>query len=152
MRKLSDESRLLVAALWRPSNALGQALGRRGSWNLEAVQQLGTGREPAAIPHLAPVLFSDDAKARAAAAHAIRALLGLVDVDDLPHLDESMRSGWYTETWRKLEPREIAALVGPGQPDATVLEVSSMHPNGFVREEAVRRLALRSDGSELPYL
>jgi HEAT repeat protein len=30
--------------------------------------------------------------------------------------------------------------------------VSSMHPNGFVREEAVRRLALRSDGSELPYL
>jgi HEAT repeat protein len=152
MKKLSDEARLFIASLWRPSTAVGRALGRHGSWNLELVQQLGVSREPAAIPHLAPALFSDDAKARTAAAHAISSLLQLLSIDDLPHLDESMRSGWYTETWRKLEPRELASLVGPGQAGATVLEVSSMHPNGFVREEAVRRLALRSDGSELPYL
>lgn len=152
MRKLSEEARLLVASLWRPSSAAGRALGRHGSWNLELVQQLGASSEPAAIPHLAPALFSDDAKARTAAAHAISALLQLLSIDDLPHLDESMRGGWYTEIWRKLEPRELAPLVGPGQAGATVLEASSMHPNGFVREEAVRRLALRSDGSELPYL
>lgn len=152
MKKLSDEARQLVTSLWKPSTAIGQALGRRGSWSLEAIQTLGAFREPAAIPQLAPALFSDDAKARTAAAHAISSLLQLVNIDDLPHLDESMRSGWYSETWRKLEPRELASLVGPGQAKATVLEVSSMHPNGFVREEAVRRLALRSDGSEVPYL
>lgn len=152
MRKLSDEARLLVASLWRPSTAAGRALGRHGSWNLELVQQLGASREPAAIPYLAPALFSDEAKARTAAAQAMSALLQLLSIDDLPHLDQSMRGGWYTEIWRKLEPRELASLVGPGPTGTTVLEVSSMHPNGFVREEAVRRLALRSDGSELPYL
>src|SRR5690242_13012903 len=120
MRTLSDEARVLVASLWRPSTAIGRALGRHGFWDLEAVQQLGARREPAAIPYLAPALFSEDAKARTAAAQAISPLLQLVNIDDLPHLDESMRSGWYTETWRKLEPREIASLVGPAQSGATV--------------------------------
>jgi hypothetical protein len=142
----------LVSSLWRPASVLGPSLGRRGSWDLEAVQQLGSSGELAAVAHLAPVLFSDDPPARTVAAAAIKALLTLASVEDLPHLDESMRRGWYTETWRKLDRREIAVLVGPGQTDATVLEVSSMHPNGFVREEALRRLALLNDGRELPYL
>src|SRR5262245_32380556 len=124
MRKLSEEARLLVASLWRPASAVGRALGRHGSWNLALVQQLGASREPATIPHLAPALFSDDAKARTAAAHAISTLLQLLSIDDLPHLDESLRGGWYTEIWRKLEPRELAALVGPGQTGAIVLEAS----------------------------
>jgi len=68
-----------------------------------------------------------------------------------------MRRRWYWyaahfDEWRRLEPRELAKWVGPGEPGILLIRLSSFHPNGFVREEALRRLGLIEDGTELPYL
>ena len=86
------------------------------------------------------------------AANAIKALLSRIEIGDMPWLDELMRRSAYGEAWHRLEPRELAKWVGPGEPGVLLLQLSSMHANGFVREEAVRRLSLLHDGSELPYL
>jgi HEAT repeat protein len=150
MQQLSSEARTLVATLWQAD--VRRIFGRRASWNVNAIEQLGRMNEPAAIAYLAPALFSGQTHAKRAAARAIESLLGLLTIDDLPRLDESLRPSWADDTWRKLAPRELATLVGPDEPGAIALELASMHPNGFVREHAVRRLALRHDGSELPYL
>lgn len=151
MRRLSEESRQLVDSLVTKPGLAGFVFGRP-SWNLETIEQLGRSREPAAIPHLVPVLVAGDDRSRMVAAQAIRVLLSEIAPDDLSGLDEVMRHRWWGDPWHKLQPRELAKWVGPGEPGTLLLQLSSMHSNGFVREEAVRRLRLLRDGSEVPYL
>lgn len=151
MRQLSDHSRELLATLRLDLSLADRVLGRT-RWNVEAIDQLGQSGEAAAIGYLAPVLHSADPAGVLAAARAVSTLLEKTAVEDLPFLDESMRYSWYGDDWSKLAPRELAKWVGPGEPGVLLLRLSSMHPNGFVREEAVRRLRLLTDGSEVPYL
>ncbi len=151
MKPLSDKSRILIDSLYQRAGLVGRAFGR-SSWNLEAIEQLGHSGEPAAIPYIKPVLYSGKRHEMLVAAKAIEALLSQVVLGDLPWLDEQMRRSWSDDTWRRLEPRDLAKWVGPGEPGILLLQLSSMHSNGFVRYEAVRRLALLHDGSELPYL
>lgn len=113
--------------------------------------------EPAAIPYIAPVLLFGEREELAPAVRAIVALLSRVRAEDLIWLDERMRGSWvfgfeYGEEWRQLSPQALALWVGPGEPGTLLLRLSTFHANGFVREEAVRRLSLISDGTELPYL
>jgi HEAT repeat protein len=151
MRQLSESSRELLATLRLDRNLADRVLGR-SRWNVDAIDQLGQSGEPAVIRHLVPVLYSGDPAGVLAAARAVNTLLAKTAVEDLPFLDESMRQSWHGDDWSKLAPRELAKWVGPGEPGVLLLRLSSMHPNGFVREEAVRRLRLLTDGSEVPYL
>jgi hypothetical protein len=124
----------------------------RSRWDASAIEELEACGEPAAIPHLAPVLITGTRNDVPRAARAVETLLSRTSVEDLPSLDESVRRGWYGEEWRRLEPGELTKWVGPGEPGTSLLRLWSFHANGFVRQEAVRRLALVRDGSELPYL
>lgn len=151
MRQLSDHSRELLATLRLELNLADRVRGRC-RWNIDAIDQLAQSGEAAVIGYLAPVLYSGDPAGVLAAARAVNALLAKTAVEDLPFLDESMRNSWYGDDWRKLAPKELAKWVGPGEPGVLQLRLSSMHSNGFVREEAVRRLRLLTDGSEVPYL
>lgn len=151
MKQLSIQLRDLIASLPKKPSVLERAL-HRTRWNLDAIDQLACCGEPAAIPHLTSVVFSGNSEEVLRAARAIERLLSGAAIDDLPWVDELMRRGWYGEGRNKLEARELAKWVGPDEPGILLLRLSAMHPNGFVREEAVRRLRLIQDGSELPFL
>lgn len=156
MKRLSDHARALAARLYEKPSWGARLLGRCGL-NLEVLQELVECVEPAAIVRIVPVLIVGDAKEVTAGARAITALLALTRPEDLVGLDEHMRGSWvfsdpHGEEWRRLDRRELARWVGPGEPGTLLLKLSTLHGNGFVREEAVRRLGLSRDGSELPYL
>lgn len=49
-------------------------------------------------------------------------------------------------------PDDVRRMVLPAGTEAAVMGLLSTHPNGYVREAAVQRLALLGDGAELPPL
>lgn len=121
---------------------------------LDEIVRIG---DPSAIPYLTPILLSKSRSDVATAARAVESLLRNARPSDLARLDEAMRHGWYWyppffDKWQCLEPRELAKWVGPGEPGVLLIRLSSFHPNGFVREQALCRLGLVEDGTELPYL
>jgi HEAT repeat protein len=116
------------------------------------LEELATCGEPAAIPHLAPALVPGDQAVALAAARAISSMLGHASAEDLAQLDERLRGYSCWEPWHRLLPRDLSGWVGPGEHGTLLLQMASFHRSGYVREEAVRRLALRREGSELPYL
>jgi HEAT repeat protein len=142
MKGLTEESRGLLTALWEPPGLWDRVRGR-SRWNLSVIEKLGQSGETAAIPHLLPPLISGSDRHVAAATRAIATLLAETRIGDLPGLDESMRTTSYLKSWSwyELEPRGLAWP-----------ELLSMHGNGYVREDALKRLGRRRDGTELPYL
>jgi HEAT repeat protein len=150
VKPLSERARNAIARLHEGSGLTARILGKTW-WNLSAIEKLSRCNEPAVIPFITPILVSGTRAQVLAAAQVIEALLSRAAAQDLASIDESMRRSDYGEAWR-LEPRELAKWVGPGEPGILLLQLSSFHANGFVREEAIRRLSLIRDGSELPYL
>jgi hypothetical protein len=156
MKKLSDRARQLIGQLYKKPSVYRRLLGDSG-WNISALAELASCNEPSTIPYIAPILISGTREEVIAVSNAIETLLCGSTSEDLILLDELVRSSWvfgcpYSESWSRLEPRELAKLVGPGEPGVSLLRLSSFHTDGFVREEAIRRLNLIYDGSELPYL
>ncbi len=82
-----------------------------------------------------------DAFEDAEASREVEAMLARLDPADLPRLDEESRSSLHYIRQQHVE-----------QLPWHLLAVLSFHPSGYVREEAVRELARRRSGSELPYL
>ena len=149
MKKLSDHAAELVRELREKTSIFDRLTSRR----VQILEKLEALEEPASIPFLAGHLFSGGQQERVVCARSMSHLLQMTDANDLPVLDEMLRRGcWFESQYRKLQPSELANLVGPAMPGTIFLQIASMHPNGFVREEAVRRLGQISDGSELPYL
>lgn len=156
MKRPSDHALDLIGRLYGKSNLYERLLGKTGL-NLAVLEELVRCDESATIPYIAPVLVSGTRREVVAGAQAIATLLSLTSPEDLVWLDEMMRGYWvfrdgYGERWRRLEPRELAKWVGPGEPGVLLFRLASFHANGFIREAAIRRLALVADGSELPYL
>lgn len=156
MKNLSDHARALIDHLYKKPTVYRRLLGDSG-WDHSALNALASCNEPATIPYIAPILVSGTRDEISSAAEAIETLLSSTTPEDLISLDELVRSSWvfgcpYSESWSRIEPRELAKWVGPGEPGVLLLRLSSFHSNGFVREEAIRRLKLINDGSELPYL
>ena len=117
--------------------------------------ELGKTGELAVVPHVVPCVLAKSAHTTAAAAEAIARLMSAMRPDDLPWLDEAIRQAW---RWCDIAgPTQTSDFVDDvvtksGRQGGVVLGILSFHPSGYVREEAVRRLAQGDDGSELPYL
>lgn len=107
--------------------------------------------DAAAIWQLLPFLFSRSVDTSVAATNAIAARLRAVPPDDLPEIETLIRvsgRGWY---WESSLGDELQRRMGI-RPDADVLGFLSFHQNGYVREAAVKQLAVLHDGPELRYL
>jgi HEAT repeat protein len=147
MKRISDQALALVTELrlWR-----GSVMGVNAASILRKFSALG---EPAVIPYLTPILFYGLPSDRAEVTPVIYDLLTQIRADDYADLDEKVRGSWrLEEDFRKINAKELAKLVGPGLSGTLLIQMSTMHPNGYVREEAVKRIGLIKDGSELPYL
>lgn len=146
-REPSEEARLLVERLWRPASGLfGLVRNRRD--RLDALLRLKTLGEPAAIPSLFPLIADPSSAVRRAAADVIAQLLRLVPTSELAWLDERMRDGYHSGRW--LSPDLTACRQHDAAADLICL--ASFHSNGHVRESAVKALAARTDGFEVPFL
>lgn len=106
--------------------------------------------ERAALRRLVRYVFEKSAETAVAAFHAVAATVIAAPSDDLPWIEELVRTTW-RGAWN--EPGFVQELLaGPRTPATGVLGGLSFHPNGYVREAAVKRLASVSDSSEVRFL
>ena len=96
----------------------------------------------------------DDAKG---AADVIHEILTGRPLTDLPKLERAFRerSPYLSESldvWHRMSPSDLRLLERFGDASASSLGLASFHPNGYVREEAIKRLARLKTGGEIPFL
>lgn len=121
---------------------------------MEAISQAAASDDPFAVPGLIQHLFSARPLVRNAAMNAVGKLLAAATPAQLPNLDERVRasaSASYSSPWQKLQPEQLEAWTSDARA-AALLGVASFHPNGRIREAAVRRMAALPDARVLGFL
>jgi HEAT repeat protein len=112
-------------------------------------------RDPRDIPWTVPLVLDRRPEVASVAAASIHAMFAGLAPHDLLAIDESLRgrNHWLYATAERgrvdLAPANVPRLAAAGAP---VVGAASFHPNGHVREAAVRALAGLGGGDELPYL
>lgn len=147
-RAVSEEGRALRSRLYTSG----------APWEVaRLLAELAALREPALLPDVLPFLGVDSPEVARAAAQAARQLLMAAPGTDLPWLDERLRSSSiynraFPQAWYGLRPEGLDPFEREGETGFSLLAIAGSHPSGYVREEAVRRLARVQDGRELPFL
>ena len=109
------------------------------------------------LPQVITWIDDDDKTVAAAASEAVAGVLARLPIGDLASLDSILRGSWTNDgsrgrVWTQIDPESLDRWLASGCSRAVHLNLVSMHPSGYVRQAAVRRLAERDDGSEVPYL
>lgn len=104
------------------------------------------------LPEVLPLVLSPDPAVAEEAAARIRRELGGLDPRALVAADEKLRGSYFwigqgAPAGYVVKPADVSRMRGHD-----VLGLASMHPNGYVREAAVRELDAVGTGGELPYL
>jgi hypothetical protein len=142
---LGQEAKQLLDDLYR---------GAKGSKRDRArtLQRIGELGGAAAIPRLAGFLKPSNRKEAAAALQAIASLLDSVQPSQLRRLDLEIRRQAPYWGFGRLAPEDVARLRVLSSEPFAAAAICSMHRSGYVREAALRELALRRDARELPFL
>jgi HEAT repeat protein len=120
--------------LRRPSSADYDRSVAEAQDALDAVRARGDWR---AIPTLLYVLTHDNESLRTAAAAVVAHLEGVIPISALPGFEVRLRqSTLQAYAWNKLGVREVVKRTWP----PGVLAMFTLHPNGYVREKALRRM------------
>jgi hypothetical protein len=156
VRAISKSTLALVGDLHRVAADRGPFRGDQRVDIASLLQKIASAREPLAIPRIISLALDERREVAEATGDAVESLRRLISVHDLSFFDRAFRevSPWLhpeTMRWREMRPadlRAVAALrTGP-----TLLQLAMCHPSGYVREEAIRRSAACSDGSEIGFL
>jgi HEAT repeat protein len=153
MRRLPDQVDALLKKLWTKPSLWQRLAGAEEPW-ARVIEELAACGRIEVVPHVAPFVFESGAIG-GSAMKAITRLVSLATGADLVGLDEAVRSDdwwWDWAGWRRIKPANVRRLEVPAEFAAAVYGVLSFHPNGHVREAAVRELEKVRDGSEVPYL
>ena len=147
MRPLGVSTRALIAELY--DGGVSQQPGPRS-----VLAMVAASREPAAVLELVPLLLKGGAVADEVA-RAMAEILTDQPARVFAQL-EAVRSQGGCECcrwgqWTTLRPDDVSAIARLSHAWAP-LGIMSYHPSGFVREAAVRALARRTDGREVPFL
>jgi HEAT repeat protein len=151
MRTLSQTATILLEALRRPRGALELLSGSRGA--VAAADEIVAQPEAGLVPYLL-FAFEEGGLGGRSAARALTACVAVATPDELLQLDERCRRAWWSGHFQEhaVGPRDVARLVAQADDRARIAGVLSFHPDGRVRENAVKELAALSDGRELPFL
>lgn len=150
LRRLGDALSPTWAAGWRwrpqPTKADYELTVAASKDALAAVQGTGDWRS---IPSLLYVLSHDNADLRGAGARVIDDLAALIPVAALPGFEGRVRdSTWQAYSWNELRMEWVVRQEWPPR----VWAVFTMHPSGYVREAALRRLSSEDSSMlALPY-
>jgi HEAT repeat protein len=155
MKSISAQTRLLIERLNAPASLREKITARRDDAGL--IARIADSGEPAAVVDVAPFVLSENPSVARAAAAAVESLLSVVTPEDLARLDSVFRerspySGRYRMEWHRLTPSDLGRLESLSGQRFILLGLASFHASGYVREEAVRRLAGSNSGAELPFL
>jgi len=109
------------------------------------------------IVDIIPLVLATDAGVATEAATEVHKLVLGATANELVWLDQALRqrsyySGDYLYEWQKLSPDELGKLEQFNDASVSLLGMASFHSSGYVREAAVKRLALITSGAELPFL
>lgn len=156
MWKLSDENIGLLRCL--------STLEKKNTWfgkekvNQEIISILQQVADRRVLPALATViglLFSKSLEVRRQAATTIHWLIAYVPPAELlfgANVVQLLRSWDISDAWIKLAPSSLRQMIAELPYQHSILGLLSLHPNGYVRHEAVTLLSEKNDGGELPYL
>lgn len=155
MRSVSAQTRLLIEQLNAPAGFWGKITSRRDDAGL--IARIADSGEPATVIDVAPFVLSENPSVSRAAAAAVEGLLSGVTPEDLARLDSVFRerspyAGRYRMEWHRLAPSDLGRLESFTARRVVLLGLASFHESGYVREEAVRRLAGSNSGAELSFL
>jgi hypothetical protein len=153
-RRLSDKTTGLITRLYEVVQPRPWFRGRPRSSAISALlRDIARSDEIGAVTALPGFLLSESPEVRDAASHAIVHLLSLVSPEELLCLGEFSEWGWWRSiSTRTFQPSTIRSLAIDPTLHTSVFGIISFHHNGYVRHEAVHRLAQSHDGTELPYL
>jgi len=123
----------------------------------EIIRRIAETGEFAAVPEIVSFALSNNQEVRQAAASAIHTLMHLAPSSSLAWLDQRMRElsphlGHHRLHWHQLRPSQLMHLENFQSASVSLLGVASFHSSGYVREEAIHRLAKIMTGMELPFL
>lgn len=109
------------------------------------------------IVDIIPLVLATNAGVATEAATEVHKLVLGARANELVWLDQALRqrsyySGDYLYEWQKLSPDELGKLGQFKDALVSLLGIASFHSSGYVREAAVKRLALITSGAELPFL
>ncbi|MBC6421945.1 MAG: hypothetical protein GDA43_16980 [Hormoscilla sp. SP5CHS1] len=128
MRTISDKTLALLDRLDARNGLLPRLFGKDDEVS-NKLEQIARAGEPAAIPHIIPLIFVGRPELAAAAAKAVQSLVEIVSPAELLWLDEFMR--WQ---WPELLPKKIDYLLSFGSSSLSILGLASFHRSGYVRE------------------
>lgn len=116
------------------------------------LRTIGDSGEAYAIPDLLSYAFAPNRDVRAEARSAIRRLFERLPLDQLPALDEALRTAWaHVEDWYGLKPT-VKKLKGRDIDDLILLGLMSAHRSGYVRAEVIHSLGRDASGTTIPFL
>ena len=155
MKELSPQTRKLIQQLNEPRGFVEALSGSRDYVSL--LLRIGNSKELAALIEILPFVLSKKRDIAGEAAAAVDKLIRETTARELQWLDEAMRrrspySGESFYEWHKLSPEQLLSFEHFGETSVSLLGMASFHQSGYVREAAIKRLALISRGTELPFL
>ena len=150
LKGLSPATKELVYPLLAWPDIQARWLGELDT--VSRIRSIGGSGEAYAIPDLLSYAFAPNRDVQAEARSAIRRLFERLPLEQLPALDEALRTGWArVEDWYGLKP-SVKKLKGRGLDDFILLALMSAHRSGYVRAEAIHCLGKDSSEIAVPFL
>ena len=151
--ELTERTRALIEELHAlPKRRFG-LVRKRNVALAKLLWRIADASEPAVLPEILSLVLEKHEPVARAAAKTVAVLLAVVPVNDLPQLDEQFRhrSTWWGGWWG-IAPRDLSTFDRFGDCTAALLQLATMHPSGFIREQAVRVLYARNAAGSIPFL
>ena len=125
---------------------------RGGQDTVSRIRQIGDSGEPFAIPNLLSYAFAPNLDVQKETRSAIRRLFEHLPLEQLPALDEALRTSWaHAEDWYGFKP-SLKQLKRCDVDDPIVPALLSCHRSGYVRADAIRLLGESSSDTAIPFL
>jgi HEAT repeat protein len=153
MKQLSKRLTELIKQVEAGHGVLGRFFGQRDV-RPALLDEIAASKELAAFPYLVRIWLESNELANDSL-RAMSQLLATASAEEVLELEDELRRTWnwvFPAGWRRMQPSDVLRLLKGVESPTTALGVLSWHPNGRVREQAVRQLDLIRDGSEVPYL
>jgi HEAT repeat protein len=156
MRQITERTREILNKLYQPKKLLDR-FGSKKKNTCDLLAMIQDCGEPAVIPDILLLIFSRDINVSQKAAKIIDSLMNSLSAKDLIWFDQYFRQrtmtwSYYDSEWSNLKPKKITFFTRFPGSQVSLLALLSLHNNGFIREEALKRLCLMEDGREIPYI
>lgn len=119
------------------------------------LESMDRDRKLSAVPCAFKLLIDNDEETKLKVAESLNVFVNSINVGQLMKIDKMFRLNnaydW-TYDWRSKRPEEFLHPLMSESEKVTILGLSSFHPNGYLREKAVKGLCKTRTGDEIPYL